>query len=240
MKTKNIIILIIILFFLITFLYLSSFNIVKVRNKVNILFDKYSYNGPILDVKELSWSKNACSNYKLFLNEYYNFTKKYHKPYLFKAQFPKNGLLEDINNKWKSIILYSYNKKTDYSNYFPYTYNFFRKIPGVTMIMFSVMEPGAKLMPHIGPYKGVLRYHLALKTPKDYKSCYINIKDSNNQIYKYSWREGEAFYFDDIFEHWVENNTNEERIILFIDVKRKFKNIFINMLNNFILWIIKN
>ena len=41
-------------------------------------------------------------------------------------------------------------------------------------------------------------------------------------------------------DHSVENNTNEERIILFLDIKRDFKNIYYNAINNLFLEIIQN
>ena len=107
--------------------------------------------------------------------------------------------------------------------------------------MFSVLEPGAKLTPHKGVYPGVLRYHLALKTPAEYNKCCINISDTKNKnIKELCWKEGTDFIFDDYNIHWVDNNTNEERIILFLDIKKNFKNIFVNLLNNFVLYKLKN
>ena len=34
------------------------------------------------------------------------------------------------------------------------------------------------------------------------------------------WEEGQAFMFDDTFPHEVHNDTDEERVVLLIDVER--------------------
>ena len=87
-------------------------------------------------------------------------------------------------------------------------------LPDVKVAMFSVLAPGAKILPHCGPYKGCLRYHLGLSIP-DSSNCFINI---NNK--KYHWKDGEGILLDDTYEHWVENNTDKPRIILFCDIVR--------------------
>ena len=40
--------------------------------------------------------------------------------------------------------------------------------------MFSVLAPGAKILPHDGVYKGCLRFHLGLSTPNS-DDCFIII-----------------------------------------------------------------
>jgi beta-hydroxylase len=68
-------------------------------------------------------------------------------------------------------------------------------------------------------------------TPKDNMNCFISVDKE-----KYSWKNGEDVLFNDMLEHYVENNTDEERIILFLDIKKDFNNIFINGLNTCILY----
>lgn len=54
------------------------------------------------------------------------------------------------------------------------------------------------------------------------------------------WREGEDLMFDDMFLHYAENNTTQQRVVLFLDIKRDFKNIFINILNTLMLRFIES
>ena len=91
-----------------------------------------------------------------------------------------------------------------------------------------------KLLPHYGPYNGILRYHLGLIIPKDKDNCFIMI--NNN---KHVWSEGKDFLFDDTMIHHVENNTDEYRVILFIDIHRPFNNIFIEYINKILLYFSK-
>ena len=48
-------------------------------------------------------------------------------------------------------------------------------LPDVKIAMFSVLTPGASIKPHVGPYKGCIRYHLGLSTPNS-DDCYIIVK----------------------------------------------------------------
>ncbi len=95
------------------------------------------------------------------------------------------------------------------------------------------MEPRKLLPSHYGPFKGILRYHLGLKIPKG--ECFISV---DNEIYE--WKEGEGILFDETYKHFVKNETDFKRIILFIDVKRDFNNSFLNTVNDSILWLMGN
>lgn len=98
--------------------------------------------------------------------------------------------------------------------------------------MFSILHPGKQIPPHYGPFKGVLRYHLALETDKNNsEKCFIII---NNK--KYIWKAGEDLLFDDTYLHNVSNNTDTTRVVLFLDITREFKNPLINFLNKSILY----
>lgn len=101
-------------------------------------------------------------------------------------------------------------------------------LPDVKIAMFSVLSPGAYIKPHEGPYKGCLRYHLGLSTPNS-EDCYIVV----NNI-KYSWKDGEGVIIDDTYTHWVKNDTDKTRIILFCDIVRPM-NFIGSTMNNLIM-----
>ena len=85
--------------------------------------------------------------------------------------------------------------------------------------MFAMLPPGATLVKHRDPYAGSLRFHMGLSTPNS-ENCYISVDGQ-----KYHWKDGDAVLFDETFIHYAANNTDVNRIILFLDVKRptKFK-----------------
>ena len=94
--------------------------------------------------------------------------------------------------------------------------------------MFSVLSPHSKIKIHRGFYKGVLRFHLGLSTPNS-DDCFIVVDNK-----KYSWRDGEGVILDDTYLHYVENNTDQDRIILFCDIVRPTKG-YASSLNNFLI-----
>lgn len=96
--------------------------------------------------------------------------------------------------------------------------------------MFSVLYPGAYILPHRCADKGTLRYHLGLSIPKG-EDCFISIENI-----KYYWNNGEGFFFDDTRLHYVKNDTDEIRIILFCGITRPM-NIFGKIINKIALKI---
>jgi aspartyl/asparaginyl beta-hydroxylase (cupin superfamily) len=76
-------------------------------------------------------------------------------------------------------------------------------------IMFSALNPHARIPPHTGPMNGILRAHLPLIVPK---GCYIRVGPDER-----TWEEGRVLVFDDSFEHEVWNHSDEVRIVLFLN-----------------------
>jgi aspartyl/asparaginyl beta-hydroxylase (cupin superfamily) len=97
----------------------------------------------------------------------------------------------------------------------PTTVSLLRRVPGMQSALISIIAPGTYIPPHNDPAKGVIRYHLALKVPQDRERCFINVAGQN-----YHWEEGKGVLFDDVFDHWVLNDTDEDRVILFVDILR--------------------
>lgn len=99
------------------------------------------------------------------------------------------------------------------------------QVPGVNAAMFAMLPAGAKLGKHRDPFAGSLRYHLGLVTPNN-DDCSIFVDGQ-----KYSWRDGEDVMFDETFIHWAENNTDQDRLILFCDFERPLRYRFATAIN---------
>lgn len=120
------------------------------------------------------------------------------------------------DDRWKVFVFYAYGIRADENcRQCPRTAEIVESIPGMTTAMFSVLLPHKHIPPHTGPWKGVLRYHLALRTPADEKTARIRVGNSIE-----SWRDGRSMVFDDTFEHEVWNDSDEIRVVLFVDVIR--------------------
>lgn len=99
----------------------------------------------------------------------------------------------------------------------PRTAEILERVPGVNGAMLTILPPGGKLTRHLDPLACSLRYHLGLKTPNDDR-CYINVDGR-----PHAWRDGEAILFDETFIHFVENETDQPRLILMCDVERPLR-----------------
>jgi len=113
----------------------------------------------------------------------------------------------------------------------PATARSLQKIPGIRTAFFSILEPGKRLPPHRGPYNGVLRLHLGLVIPKESEKCWIRVASEHRY-----WQPGEVLIFDDALEHEVHNDTDDIRVVLFVDFLRPCR-WPINWLNRFVVFI---
>lgn len=120
------------------------------------------------------------------------------------------------DDRWKTYFLYGYGFEAKLGvETCPRTAALMREIPGMKTAMFSILSPRKHILDHRGPYKGVLRYHLGLIVPEDAEACRIRVGDDVRH-----WREGKSMVFDDTFNHEVWNDTDETRVVLFVDVLR--------------------
>ncbi len=97
----------------------------------------------------------------------------------------------------------------------PKTREIFKDWNHVKTINFSILAPGKYIPPHRGPYRGILRYQIALEVPQN-GECYIIVGGR-----RHYWKAGESVLFDDTYTHEVHNKTDERRIALLLDVKRR-------------------
>ena len=115
----------------------------------------------------------------------------------------------------------------------PKTKSLLKKMKRVKGVCFSVLAPGKHIPAHKGPYKGIMRYQLALKVPKD-GECKIFVDSV-----PYFWTEGKSVLFDDTYTHEVVNNTSEHRVALLLDIKREIPGFFMRQYDFFIFKLIQ-
>jgi aspartyl/asparaginyl beta-hydroxylase (cupin superfamily) len=137
------------------------------------------------------------------------------------------------DDRWKTYFLFGYGfEVTEHTAACPRTTELLRAIPGMKTAMFSILAPGKHIPHHRGPYKGVLRYHLGLTVPEPAENCRIRVGDEFR-----SWGEGESLLFDDTYDHEVFNDTEGERVVLFLDVVRPLTGAA-RHINSALLWVI--
>ncbi|MBD1550680.1 aspartyl/asparaginyl beta-hydroxylase domain-containing protein [Pseudomonas typographi] len=127
---------------------------------------------------------------------------------------------------WKRFYLKWYDKALPSAEALcPKTVELVNSIPNVKGAMFALLPGGSHLNPHRDPFAGSLRYHLGLSTPNS-DACRIYVDGQ-----AYAWRDGEDVMFDETFVHWVKNETEHTRVILFCDIERPLSNRLITRLN---------
>ena len=137
------------------------------------------------------------------------------------------------NDNWKNVMLLIYGVPIPrHQMYFPITSELIKKNKNIRTAFFSVLPPGKKIETHVGPYKGVLRYHLGLDIHQS-KECFLEIEKK-----RYYWEEGKVFIFDDTFTHRAQNMSEDYRVILFLDILRPLPN-WLQFLNMNILNLIQ-
>jgi beta-hydroxylase len=120
------------------------------------------------------------------------------------------------DDRWKTFFIYGYGFEARLGvQMCPRTAALMREIPGMTTAMISILSPRKHILDHRGPYKGVLRYHLGLIVPEDAEACRIRVGEDVRH-----WEAGKSLVFDDTFNHEVWNDTDETRVVLFVDVLR--------------------
>lgn len=120
------------------------------------------------------------------------------------------------DDRWKTFFLFGYGFRAQLGTEMcPRTAALMKEIPGMTTAMFSILSPHKHINHHRGPYKGVLRYHLGLIVPEDAEACRIRVGDDVRH-----WEAGRSMIFDDTYDHEVWNDTDETRVVLFVDVLR--------------------
>lgn len=130
-------------------------------------------------------------------------------------------------NCWRALYLKKAGKIDDsIKSYFPVTCSLLED-PSIHNAFFSVLDAHVEIPPHIGYYKGYLRYHLGIHIPKNEhpekksEKAFIVCGDET-----YFWKQNQGIVFDDMYIHYVRNPTSETRVVLYIDIIRSSSSCF--------------
>ncbi len=191
----------------------------KVNNTPYLAVDDF----PELNVIQDNWM--AIRDEALTLNENNTIDDACHfndYPYhsFYKKGWRKFGL------KWYGTTLNSANRLC------PTTVSIIESLPSVKAAMFTVLPAGKRLNSHRDPYAGSLRYQMGLDTPNSNK-CHIDVDGE-----KYNWKDGEAVLFDETYLHYIENNTEKDRLVLMLDIRRPVHFFFMNWLDSVFSYLV--
>jgi beta-hydroxylase len=123
------------------------------------------------------------------------------------------------DDRWKTYFFFGFGFKSEPNcARCPMTTALLEGVPGMTTAFFSILSPHKHIGEHRGPWRGLLRYHLALRIPEPASRCGISVA---GQVAH--WQEGRSLIFDDGYEHHAWNDTDGTRVVLFMDVLRPLR-----------------
>jgi beta-hydroxylase len=166
-------------------------------------------------VERFAWVKRIEENWEVILGELERVLEDQAALPNFQ-EISKDQVFITDDDRWKTFFLYGFGFEAKLGvEMCPRTAELMREIPGMSTAMFSILSPRKHILPHRGPYKGVLRYQLGLIVPKDAEASRIRVGQDIRH-----WQAGRSMIFDDTFDHEVWNDTDETRVVLFVDFLR--------------------
>lgn len=166
--------------------------------------------------------REICPQLSAFTNHYTQIHSEVHniisQPWI---QWPEKNLYPS-HKTWTVFPLYAF-QTWDIPNCqkLPTITQLLLQLPNLKTALLSRTSPGTKLTPHRG-WKNlsnyILRCHFGIRVPREQNSSVHVIKNNKEHVQHHankSW-----LIFDDSEMHWSENNSNEDRIILIVDIER--------------------
>jgi len=120
------------------------------------------------------------------------------------------------DDRWRVFFLYGFGMRSELGCALcPETAAVLDRIPDLETAFFSVLAPGKHVPRHRGVSRAYVRCHLGLRVPHATERCRMEVDGREIR-----WGEGTTILFDDTRPHEVWNDTNEERVVLLLDVRR--------------------
>lgn len=128
--------------------------------------------------------------------------------------FEKFGLKPQAG--WRQIELMIYGVEyPQRTRLFPQAMEILSGIEGIATAYFSHLAPKTKIPAHVGDTDAYYRVHLGLKIPANLPDCGIEVAGQRQ-----AWSEGKCLVFNDIYYHSAWNDSDQERIVLVVDILR--------------------
>lgn len=228
----NIIIKIILIVIIIVIPFILLFPVLSI---FNLPFLLYFNNEPFIDNINDIFPENIELeyNFEIYKNELDKLYNQYKNIECISNTNPGFKLTKDNDKCWRAIyikILNEYkinNFQEDYPNLLKNLNKSY-----ISNALISILDDNVDIPEHYGYFKGYYRYHLGYIIP-EYKGNKPYIVCGNR---KYYWKKGKGVLFDDMFNHYVRNDTPYKRVVLYLDIIRpELQN---NLIINCLLYLI--
>lgn len=192
----------------------------KGNNKIWFSFissGKYGGDEPaFFNVKSEEWYKLLLDNWEKILSEFITSNDDSFVPYF-------NNTFSNKKSQWKFLPFRMWGVKyVKNCNKYPVTYSIIKDIPYLASAAFSKLNSDTRINKHVGDTNIMYRVHVPLVVPKGLPQCGFKVLDE-----EVPWEPGVIFAFCDAHEHEAWNDTNQERVILILDIIRpEFQNTY--------------
>ncbi len=175
-------------------------------------------NPPVFDATKFPWAMELEKNFDVIHRELQGVLAMREYIPFFHELSPDQQKISKGEN-WRTFFLMGFGYEAEQSwKHCPQTMKVLSKIPNLRTAFFSILGPNYHIPHHRGVTKGLIRCHLGLIIPAQRDQCIMRVDDQICQ-----WQKGKCLVFDDTYDHEVWNKTDQERVVLLIDVDRPMK-----------------
>ena len=188
-------------------------------NTINNIYLKLilPHNEPFIDNINEVFPQNKIleENFDVYKNELTNYMKNQESIICVHSKTPGFIIGQTKNLCWRTLQIKTTNQFVDnFENICPELYKILN-IDNIHNAFLSILDPYVNIPKHTGYSRIYLRYHLGVDIPKTENKPFIVCGEQ-----KYTWKEGKGVIFDDMYQHYVENSTPYQRVVLYIDLVR--------------------
>ena len=173
---------------------------------------------PVFNATQFHWTMELEKNYGVIQGEVQGILamREYIPPF---HELSPDQQKISYGQNWRTFFLKGFGYEAEQSwKRCPETMKILSNIPNLRTAFFSILGPNYHIPHHRGVTKGLIRCHLGLIVPDQRDQCVMRVGDQIRQ-----WEEGRCFVFDDTYDHEVWNKTDQERVVLIIDVDRPMR-----------------
>ena len=109
--------------------------------------------------------------------------------------------------------------------------------PEVKSAAVSFLAPHKHIPRHRGPFRGIMRFHLGLRMPKEATGRPATVMTIDGREHRIG--DGECLLWDDTYPHEVANHADEPRVALLLDVWRPHMPLDMEILSRLIVSVVK-
>ena len=152
----------------------------------------------------ITGTKALEDNWRVILEEYQELSPSQLEPW------PERNIYE---GKWDVFGLHAFGTIIPRNcQLCPKTAELLLSIPDVVTAGYSLLGAKSRIIPHVGYTSSVLRVHLGLIVPPH---CSVSVGEESR-----TWTEGRCLVFDDTAIHWATNDSDQDRIVFLLDIKK--------------------